>query len=111
MVTEIQERYSKLENLQLKTEELLNASKLEILSLKNIIHNLETRVESLIKNEMLQKNTINQLTNVLEEEQNNQQDMLIEVSSTYYICTLFLIKTLIIIVKSAEKSIRRTKSK
>lgn len=79
MVTEAEERYIKLENRCLRTEELLNTSKLEVLSLKNIILNQETRIENLIKNEISQKNSINQLTNMLEEEQNNQQDMLTEV--------------------------------
>lgn len=79
MVTEAEERYIKLENRRLRTEELLNTSKLEVLSLKNIILNHEIRIENLIKNEISQKNSINQLTNMLEEEQNNQQDMLTEV--------------------------------
>lgn len=79
MVTEAEERYIKLENRYLRTEELLNTSKLEVISLKNIILNQETRIENLIKNEISQKNSINQLTNMLEEEQNNQQDMLTEV--------------------------------
>jgi len=79
VVTEAEERYIKLENRCLRTEELLNTSKLEVLSLKNIILNQETRIENLIKNEISQKNSINQLTNMLEEEQNNQQDMLTEV--------------------------------
>lgn len=79
MVTEAEERYIKLENRYLRTEELLNTSKLEVISLKNIILNQETRIENLIKNENSQKNSINQLTNMLEEEQNNQQDMLTEV--------------------------------
>jgi len=79
VVTEAEERYIKLENRYLRTEELLNTSKLEVISLKNIILNQETRIENLIKNEISQKNSINQLTNMLEEEQNNQQDMLTEV--------------------------------
>lgn len=85
MVTEAEERYIKLENRCLRTEELLNTSKLEIQSLKNIILNKETRIENLIKNEISQKNSINQLTNMLEEEQNNQHDMLTEVILKYYI--------------------------
>jgi len=85
VVTEAEERYVKLENRYLRTEELLNTSKLEVLSLKNIILNQETRLESLIKNEISQKNSINQLTNMLEEEQNNQQDMLTEVNLIYFI--------------------------
>lgn len=84
-MTEAEERYIKLENKHLRTEELLNTSKLEILSLKNIILNQETRLENLIKNEISQKNSINQLTNMLEEEQNNQQDMLTEVNLIYFI--------------------------
>lgn len=79
MVTETQERYSKLEKMKRESEELLSASKLEIKSLNNIILNMETRIENLIKNEITQKNSINQLTSMLEEEQNNQQDMLTEV--------------------------------
>lgn len=85
MVTEAEERYIKLENRCLRTEELLNTSKLEIQSLKNIILNKETRIEHLIKNEISQKNSINQLTNMLEEEQNNQHDMLTEVSLEFCI--------------------------
>jgi len=85
VVTEAEERYIKLENRCLRTEELLNTSKLEIQSLKNIILNKETRIENLIKNEISQKNSINQLTNMLEEEQNNQHDMLTEVILKYYI--------------------------
>lgn len=85
MVTEAEERYIKLENRRLRTEELLNTSKLEVLSLKNIILNQETRIENLIKNDISQKNSINQLTNMLEEEQNNQQDMLTEVNLIYFI--------------------------
>jgi len=84
-VTEAEERYIKLENRCLRTEDLLNTSKLEILSLKNIIINQETRLENLIKNEISQKNSINQLTNMLEEEQNNQHDMLTEVNLIYFI--------------------------
>lgn len=79
MVTEVEERYVKLENKFIKTEELLSTSKLEVQSLQNIILNMETRLENLIKNEIAHKNSINQLTNMLEEEQNNQQDMLSEV--------------------------------
>lgn len=78
-MTEAQERYSTLEKMKRETEDLLNASKLEIKSLKNIIHKMETRMENLIKNEITQKNSINQLTHMLKEEQNNQQDMLTEV--------------------------------
>jgi len=89
-VTEAEERYIKLENRCLRTEELLNTSKLEILSLKNIILNQETRLENLIKNEISQKNSINQLTNMLEEEQNNQQDMLTEVNLIFFIHTSYL---------------------
>lgn len=85
MVTEAEERYIKLENRCLRTEELLNTSKLEIQSLKNIILNKENQIENLIKNEISQKNSINQLTNMLEEEQNNQHDMLTEVILKYYI--------------------------
>jgi len=85
VVTEAEERYIKLENRCLRTEELLNTSKLEIQSLKNIILNKETRIEHLIKNEISQKNSINQLTNMLEEEQNNQHDMLTEVSLEFCI--------------------------
>jgi len=85
VVTEAEERYIKLENRRLRTEELLNTSKLEVLSLKNIILNQETRIENLIKNDISQKNSINQLTNMLEEEQNNQQDMLTEVNLIYFI--------------------------
>lgn len=84
-MTEAEERYIKLENRCLRTEELLNTSKLEIQSLKNIILNKETRIENLIKNEISQKNSINQLTNMLEEEQNNQHDMLTEVILKNYI--------------------------
>lgn len=84
VVTEAEERYLKSENRRLKAEELLNTSKLEIQSLKNIIHTMERRIENLIKNEMSQKNSINQLTNMLEEEQNNQQDMFNEVRLTYF---------------------------
>jgi len=80
VVTEAEERYIKLGNRGLRTEDLLNTSKLEELSLKNIIINQETRLENLIKNEISQKNSINQLTNMLEEEQNNQHDMLTEVN-------------------------------
>lgn len=80
MATEAEEKCLKLENRRLKTEEALNASKLEIESLKTIIHSIETRNENLIKNEVSQKNLINKLTNMLEEEQNSQQDMLSEVS-------------------------------
>lgn len=79
-MNEAEERYLKLENKQLKSDKLLNASKLEVESLKNIIINMENRIENLVKNEMSQKNTINQLTDMLEEEQNNQQDMLTEVT-------------------------------
>lgn len=89
-MTEAEERYIKLENRCLRTEELLNTSKLEILSLKNIILNQETRLENLIKNEISQKNSINQLTNMLEEEQNNQQDMLTEVNLIFFIHTSYL---------------------
>jgi len=85
VVTEAEERYIKLENRCLRTEELLNTSKLEIQSLKNIILNKENQIENLIKNEISQKNSINQLTNMLEEEQNNQHDMLTEVILKYYI--------------------------
>lgn len=84
-MTEAEERYIKLENRCLRTEELLNTSKLEIQSLKNIILNKENQIENLIKNEISQKNSINQLTNMLEEEQNNQHDMLTEVILKYYI--------------------------
>lgn len=80
MVIEAEERYSKLTNKLLKTEELLNASKLEVLSLTKIIQTMELRIENLLKNEMSQKNSINQLTNMLDEEQNNQKEMLTEVS-------------------------------
>lgn len=41
---------------------------------------MENRIENLIKNDMSQKNSINQLTHMLEEEQNNQQDMMNEVN-------------------------------
>lgn len=50
---------------------------------------MENRIENLIKNELSQKNSINQLTNMLEEEQNNQQDMLIEVSLIILIMCLY----------------------
>jgi len=83
-VTEAEERYLKLENRRLKTEELLKTSKLEVQSLKEIIHTMENRIENLIKNEMSQKNSINQLTNMIEEEQSNQQDMLSEVSLIFF---------------------------
>lgn len=57
----------------------MNASKLEIKSLKEIVGNLEDRIKSLKKNEESQKMVINQLTKMLEEEQNNQQEIIIEV--------------------------------
>lgn len=80
---EAEERYSKLEEKCLKTEELLSASKLEVQSLEKIIFNMELKIENLLKNEMSQKNSINQLTNMLNEEQNNQLEMLTEVSQYY----------------------------
>lgn len=79
MVTEAEEKCFKLEDKLLKTEELLNSSKLEIQSLNTIIQTMENQIDILVKKEMSQKNSINQLTNMLEEEQNNQQDMLTEV--------------------------------
>lgn len=91
-MTEAEERYLMLENKRLKTEELLNTSKQEVQSLNDIILNMEKRMESLKNNEMSQKNTINQLTNMLEEEQNNQQDMLTEVGVIYFIKIIVLIK-------------------
>lgn len=57
----------------------MNASKLEIKSLREIVGNLEDRIKSLKKNEESQKMVINQLTKMLEEEQNNQQEIIIEV--------------------------------
>lgn len=91
-MTEAEERYLMLENKRLKTEELLNTSKQEVQSLNDIILNMEKRMEILKNNEMSQKNTINQLTNMLEEEQNNQQDMLTEVGVIYFIKIIVLIK-------------------
>lgn len=79
-MTEAKEQYSMLENKWIKSEELLSASKLEVQSLKDIIGNMETRIEHLIKNEIAQNDSIDQLTKMLEEEQNTQQDMIIEVS-------------------------------
>lgn len=79
-MTEAEEKYLKLKDKLLKTEELLNTSNLEIQSLNTIIQTMENRIDILVKKEMSQKNSINQLTNMLEEEQNNQQDMLTEVS-------------------------------
>lgn len=93
MVIEAEERYSKLEDKLLKTEELLNASKLEVRSLEKIIFNMELKIENLLKNEMSQKNSINQLTNMLNEEQNNQHEMLTEVSKYYFVYE-FLLKVL-----------------
>lgn len=83
MVVEAEERYLKLEKKCLKTEELLSASKLEVQSLEKVIFNMELKIENLLKNEMSQKNSINQLTNMLNEEQNNQHEMLTEVSQYY----------------------------
>jgi len=110
-VTEAEERYLNLENRRLKTEELLKTSKLEVQSLKEIIHTMESRIENLIKNEISQKNSINQLTNMIEEEQNNQQDMLSEVSLIFFSILILLSKNVVYLVESIEKSIRRTKSK
>lgn len=89
VMTEAEERYLKLENRRLKTEELLNTSNLEVQSLKTIIHNMEKRIENLKENEMSHKNSINQLTNMLEEEQINQQDMFNEVTITYLLYNIF----------------------
>lgn len=110
-MTEAEERYLNLENRRLKTEELLKTSKLEVQSLKEIIHTMESRIENLIKNEISQKNSINQLTNMIEEEQNNQQDMLSEVSLIFFSILILLSKNVVYLVESIEKSIRRTKSK
>lgn len=88
LMTEAEERYSKLRNRCLKTEELLNASKLEVQSLKDIILNMENRIGHLIKNEIAQNDSINRLTKMLEEEQNTQQEMITEVS-----CDLFLFES------------------
>lgn len=86
VMTKAEEQFLKLENKRLKAEELLNTSKQEVQSLNDIILKMEKRMESLKKNEISQKNTISQLTNMLEEEQNNQQDMLIEVSVMLVSC-------------------------
>lgn len=83
VVTEAEEKCSQLESRRLKTEEFLNASKLEVQTLKSIIQTMENRIDILVKNDISQKNSINQLTNMIEEEQNNQQDMLTEVSLIY----------------------------
>lgn len=80
---EAEERYSKLEDKYFKTEELLKASKLEVQSLEKIIFSLELKIENLLKNEISQKNSINQLTNMLNEAQNTQREMLAEVSKCY----------------------------
>ncbi|VVC38032.1 Hypothetical protein CINCED_3A004058 [Cinara cedri] len=80
MMTEAKERYSMLEKRLFKTEELLSGSKLEVQSLKNIILNMENRIEHFIKNEIAQNDSINRLTNMLEEEQNTQQDMITELN-------------------------------
>lgn len=83
VVIEAEERYSKMKDKLLKTEALLSTSKLEVQSLKKIIYNMELKIENLLKNEMSHKNSINQLTNMLNEEQNNQREMLEEVSKYY----------------------------
>lgn len=88
LLTEAEERYSKLENRRFKTEELLNASKLEVQSLKEIIHNMENRIGHLIKNEISQNDSINRLTKMLDEEQNTQQEMITEVC-----CDLFFFES------------------
>lgn len=89
VVTEAEEKCLQLENRRVKTEEILNASKLEVQTLKSIIQTMENRIDILVKNDISQKNSINQLTNMIEEEQNNQQDMLTEVSLIYLFNVLF----------------------
>lgn len=74
-----------MENRRQKTDELLTASKLEIKSLKEIIGNLEDRIECLKKNEESQKTLINHLTNMLEEEQNHQQEIMAEVCLMHFL--------------------------
>jgi chromosome segregation ATPase len=85
-----------LENRRLKTEELLTASKLEIKSLKEIVGNLEDRIESLKKNEESQKNLINRLTNMLEEEQNHEQEIMAEVCFLYLLISYMVSKVKIL---------------
>lgn len=77
---EAEGRYSKLENKLLRTEEMLNASKLEVQSLKEIIRSMELKIESLIQIEKTQKISINQLEKVVGEQQNRIQEMFSEVS-------------------------------
>lgn len=91
VVTEAEEKCLQLENRRIKTEECLNASKLEVQTLKSIIQTMENRIDNLVKNDISQKNSINQLTDMIEEEQNNQQDMLTEVSLIYLFNVLFIV--------------------
>lgn len=78
-----EERYMDLKTKHKKTEECLKAAQEEIKSLKEIICSLEGRIDALVKTEKSDKNYIESLTNIIQEEQSNQQDMLQEVSNIF----------------------------